>query len=203
MASLKPFYRRSSDLIRPIEDEFKQISWGAGFGRRGDSVTAAPMYTLLMDRRQLVSASRIAWWEYKGKYLDGASSDWVPETEVLDRFTPLKLDTFHALWDLDRRALKMCLSPQPFQENAPHLADARPLFRFPIGTRVNRPYTVGNNIANRLGQVYGFCSPWRVRFLDNNWEEELTVTEVKKRCSLMQKKCGDGVTLRVCVRGTC
>ena len=47
MASLKLFYRRSSDLRHPIEGEFAQTACGAGFGRRRDSVAAAPMYTLM------------------------------------------------------------------------------------------------------------------------------------------------------------
>ena len=100
MASLQPFYRHSSDLQHPIEDEFAQIAWGVDFGLRGDSVAAAPMYTP-MDRRTIVSASGVARWGYRGKYLDGVSSDWVAESEALDSFTPLQLDTFHALWNLN------------------------------------------------------------------------------------------------------
>ena len=80
MASLQPLYRRSSDLRHPIEDEFAQIAWGAGFGLRGDSVAAAPMYTLI--DRTMVSAPGVARWEYRGKYLDGVSSDWVAESEA-------------------------------------------------------------------------------------------------------------------------
>ena len=72
MASLQLFYRRSSDLRHPIEDELAQIAWGADFGLRGDSVAAAPMHTL-MDRRKMVSASGVSRWEYRGKYLDRMS----------------------------------------------------------------------------------------------------------------------------------
>ena len=96
MVSHKPFSRRSSDLRHPIEDDFAQIVWIADFGLRGDSIAAAPMYTL-MDRRTMDSVSGVARWEYRGKYLDGASSDWATESESLDSFTPLQLDTFHAL----------------------------------------------------------------------------------------------------------
>ena len=28
------------------------------------------------------------------------ASEWVSEAEALDSFTPLQLDTFHALWNL-------------------------------------------------------------------------------------------------------
>ena len=58
MASLKPIYRRSSDLRHPIEDEFAQIAWGADFGPRGDSGAAAPMYTLV-DRSTMVPKPRV------------------------------------------------------------------------------------------------------------------------------------------------
>ena len=74
MASLKPFCRRSSDLRHPIEDDFAQIARGADVGLRGNSVAAAPMYTL-MDRRTIVSAPGAARWEYGGKYLDEVLPD--------------------------------------------------------------------------------------------------------------------------------
>ena len=54
VASLKPFYRHSSDLRHPIGDEFAQIAWGADLGLKGDSVVSAPMYTLT-DRRKIES----------------------------------------------------------------------------------------------------------------------------------------------------
>ena len=95
-ASLIPFYRRSSDLRHPIGDEFAQIAWGADLRLKGGSVPAAPMYTLT-DRKKVESEVGTVRWEYRGRYLDGVSSDWVKETEALDSFTPLQLDTFHAL----------------------------------------------------------------------------------------------------------
>ena len=110
MASLKPFYGRSSVLRHPIEDEFAPIAWGAAFGLRGDSVAAAPMYTL-MDRRTMVSASGVARWEYRGKYLDEVSSDWVAESEARDGFTPLQLDNFHALWNVNPPSCKQASIP--------------------------------------------------------------------------------------------
>ena len=55
-------------------------------GRPGDgehSTIAAPIYTL-MDRRRVVSASGVARWEYRGRYLDGVASEWASEAESLD-----------------------------------------------------------------------------------------------------------------------
>ena len=180
MASLKPFHRRSSDLRHPIEDEFAQIARGADFGRRGDSVAAAPMY-MLMDKRTTVGASGVAHWEYRGKYRDGVSSDWVVESEALDNFTPLQLDTFHAWWKLNPPSCKQTSTPSPVRlRKRAALSRSEALVSLPIGTRVIRPCMVNNETTNRVGQVYDFCSPfWRVRFDDNDCEE-LTISEVKK-----------------------
>ena len=172
MASLQPFFGRSSDLRHPTEDEFAQIAWCVDFGLRGDSVAAAPLYTL-MDRRTMVSASGVARWEYRGKHLDGVSSDWVAESEALDSFTPLQLDTFHALWSLNPPSSKQTSTPSPVEQkkHAP-LSRSEALIRFPIGTRAIRPCMVNNKTTNRVGQVYDFFSFfWRVRFDDNDWDE--------------------------------
>ena len=101
MASLKPLYTTPSDLQQPMEDELAQMAWGADLGLGGHSTTAAPMYTLLA-RRRVASATGVARWECRGRYLDGVASDCVSEAEVseaesLDSFTSLQLDTFHAL----------------------------------------------------------------------------------------------------------
>ena len=102
VASLRPFYRRSSDLRHPKGDEFAQIAWGADSGLKGDSVAAAPMCTLI-DRKVESDVGTVRW-EYWGRYLDGVSSDWVKEAEALDSFIPLQLETFHALRNLIPRA---------------------------------------------------------------------------------------------------
>ena len=75
-ASLKPFYTRPSDLRYPMEDKLAQMAGGADLGLKGNSTTAAPVYTPLARRRG-VSATGVARWEYRGRYLDGVASDWV------------------------------------------------------------------------------------------------------------------------------
>lgn len=48
VASLKTlFYALASDMRHTIGGEFAQIAWGADLGHKGDSVTAAPMYTMI------------------------------------------------------------------------------------------------------------------------------------------------------------
>ena len=54
VSSLKPIYRRSSDLRPPIGDEFAQIAWGADLGLEGHSVAVAPIYAL-RDRKNVES----------------------------------------------------------------------------------------------------------------------------------------------------
>ena len=111
-ASLKPFYTRPSNLRHPMEDEFAQMAWRANLGLGEHSTIAAPMYTLL-DRRRVVSASGVARWEYRGRYLEGVASEWVSEEKSLDSFTPLQLDTFHALWNLYEPSSERKQPPAP------------------------------------------------------------------------------------------
>ena len=147
-ASLKPFYTRPSDLRHPMEDEFAQLAWGADLGLGGLSTTAAPMYTLL-DRRRVVSATGVARWEYRGRYLDGVASDWVSEAESLDSFTPLQLDTFHALWNLYDPSNERSRPPTPDKgaKRRPALTKSEALRRFPIGTRAARRRQGGHGPA--------------------------------------------------------
>ena len=179
--SLKPFYTRPSDLRHPMEDEFAQMAWGADLGLEQQSPTAAPMYTLL-DRRRVVSAKGVARWEYRGRYLDGVASNSVSETESLDSFTPLQLDTFHALWNLYVPSSERShpAAPDEPANKRPALSRKEALSRFPIGTKIVKPVGDGRGYAGRPGKVHDFYSLyWRVRFADNDWEE-LTTSEMKR-----------------------
>ena len=178
VASLKPFCRRSSDLRHPIADEFTQIVRGADLGLKGDSVAAAPIYTL-RDRKEVESEVGTVRWEYRGRYLDGVSSDWVKETEALDCFTPLQLDTFHALWNLNPPSGEQT-QPTARQKKRALSSRREALAQFQIGTKVTRSYAVGDRQVSRVGQVYDFFPPyWRSRFPENDWGE-LTVSDMKK-----------------------
>ena len=180
VVSLKPFYRRSSDMRHPIGDEFAQIAWGADLGLKGDSVAAAPMYTLI-DRKKMEIDVGTVRWEYRGRYLDGISSDWVKEAEVLleDSFTPLQLDTLHTLWNLNPRSGEQTQKTARRKKRA-LLSRREALAQFQIGTKVTRSYAVGDRQVSRVGQVYDFFPPyWRSRFPENDWGE-LTVSDMKK-----------------------
>ena len=45
----------------------------------------------LVDRKKVGSEEGTLRWKYRGIYLDGVSSDWVEDTDVLGSFTPLQL----------------------------------------------------------------------------------------------------------------
>ena len=94
------------------KDEFAHMAWRAYLGLGGHATIAAPGYTLL-DKRRTVSASRVARWEYRGRYLDGVASEWVSEAESSYSFTPLQLDTFHALRNLYKPNSEMNQPPAP------------------------------------------------------------------------------------------
>ena len=93
-------------------------------------------YTLL-ERRRVVSATGVARWEYRGRYLDGVASEWVLEAESLDSFTPLRLDTFHALWNLYDPSSERSrpVARDDGARRRPALSRKEALRRFPIGTR--------------------------------------------------------------------
>ena len=111
-SSLKPLYTRISDLRHSMEDDFEQMASRAELELGEHSTIAAPIYTLL-DRRRVVSASGVARWEYRGRYLDEVASEWVSEAESLGSFTPLQLDTFHALWNLYEPSSERNQPPAP------------------------------------------------------------------------------------------
>lgn len=179
-ASLKPFYTRPSDLRHPMEYGFAQMTWGAGLGLGGYSATVSLTYTLL-DRRRVVSASGVARREYRGRYLDEVTSDWVSEAEALGSFIPLQVGMFHALWKSYEPSSDRRLTPIPNVEtkNRPTLSMRGALGKFPIGTKAIEPYQDGNGRSSRAEKVYNFSSSnWRVRFSDNG-SEKLTASEIK------------------------
>ena len=88
------------------------MAWRADLGLGGHSTRAAPMYTLL-DRRRVVSATGVARWEYRRRYLDGVASEWVSKAELPDSFTSLQLDTFHGLWNLYEPSSERNQPPAP------------------------------------------------------------------------------------------
>jgi len=137
------------------------------------------MYTL-MDRKEVVSKTGTARSEYRGRHLDGVTSDRITEAQplLIDSFTRLEVDTFHALWNLHPPdAERTQTVARPKKRTLLSRRDAPTLF--PIETTTTRSHAVGDKRIDRVGKVYDFCSPYRrVRFPDNDWEE-LIVSEMK------------------------
>ena len=80
--------------------------------------------------------------------------DWVSEAKSLDSFTPLQLDTFHALWNLydPSKERSRPQTPDKGAKRRPALARSEALRRFPIGTRVLRPLGGGKEGTGRPGK---------------------------------------------------
>eukprot|EP00752_Nemacystus_decipiens_P018520 g16605.t1 len=99
---VKPFHRRPDHLQHDFEDEYSHLVWSSDLGLQSTSVVAVPLYTLTSRRVSQNANGTGAWtWQYRGRYQDGAQSDWVTEDEARDSFSPLQLDVFYALWELD------------------------------------------------------------------------------------------------------
>jgi len=163
---IKPFHKRPTDLRHPMADEFALQVWTADIGLQQPSVTARPLYTL-GERREVPVGEGRAKWEYRGKYQDGTESAWLSEPEVLNSFTPLQLDVFHALWNLYHPDPSPDTSVEPSQKLR-RLDRDEALQVYPIGTRGSKRF--GNQ--DFKGQVYGYKDNlWRVRYQDNDWEE--------------------------------
>ena len=112
----------------------------------------------LIYRREVVSISGIAVWEYRGRYLDGVSSDWVTEAEFLGGFTPLQLDTFHVRWNLNPPdAEKPQTTVRPKKRTL--LSRSEALTLYPTETTVTRSHEVGDKRTDRVGQVYNVIHP--------------------------------------------
>ena len=106
---------------------------------------------------------------------DGSESSLLPEVEVLDSFTPLPLDVFHALWNLYHPSTPSTLIA-PSRKTKPNLERGQALQVFLIGTRGIKSF----HGQDQEGQVYGYHDKnWRVRYPDNDWEE-LTRREMEQ-----------------------
>ena len=163
---IKPFHIRPPDLRHPLADEFAQFAWSADFGLATPSVIAKPFNTLC-DRRNVTSATGVSKWEYRGKYHDDKSSQWIAETEILSSFNRPQLDVFHALW-IQYNPHQSQIQPTPSRKRAQPFPREDALRLFPIGTTVAKES--GSEII--LGQVYDYRAPyWRVQYEDNDWKE--------------------------------
>lgn len=81
---------------------------------------------------------------------------WVSEAEALDIFTPLQLDTFHALWNLyepDRGQNWPHAPVESREKKRPVMSRREAMRRFPTSMKVGKLYDDGANRVIRAGQV--------------------------------------------------
>ena len=179
-ADIKPFHQRPDHLRLAFEDEFSHLVWSADLGLADASVAAVPLYTLIDRRVGKGTGGASAWtWEYRGRYQDGAQSDWITEDEARDSFSPLQLDVFHALWEFHNPGAAPRPPGEPSRGAREVDSRERALEIFPIGTVVGRIFTDSEgNSKTFKATVYDYCDPyWRVQYSDGDWEE-LTKREV-------------------------
>lgn len=106
----------------------------------------------------------------------------VTRADAFDSFTPLQLDTLHALWSCYALSSEHA-RPMPFGRGAKNpapQADTKCLRRFSIGTEAVKPGAGCDGQVERAGQVYDVYSPyWLVRFRDDEGNE-LTASGMKR-----------------------
>ena len=181
-ADVKPFHVRPEDLRLSFEDEFSHLIWSADLGLADTSVVAVPLYTLMARRVGKGRGGSGTWaWEYRGRYQDGAQSDWITEDEARDSFSPLQLDVFHASWELYHPDADPRPPGEPTRGAREVESRERALDMFPRGTEVGRVFTDAEGRSKTFkAKVYDYCDPyWRVEYPDGDWEE-LTKREVEQ-----------------------
>eukprot|EP00752_Nemacystus_decipiens_P015644 g13961.t1 len=177
---VKPFHRRPDHLQHDFEDEYSHLVWSSDLGLQSTSVVAVPLYTLTSRRVSHNATGTGAWtWEYRGRYQDGAQSDWITEDEARESFSPLQLDVFHALWELHHPNVAPRPPGEPTRGEREVESRERALEIFPRGTEVGRIFTDAEGRSKTFkATVYDYCDPyWRVEYPDGDWEE-LTRREV-------------------------
>ena len=68
---------------------------------------------MLTDRQAVGSTGNGSEYQYRGLYQGGTESEWLPEEEVRDSFTRLRLDVFHALWETYKEGDCRSWPPEP------------------------------------------------------------------------------------------
>ena len=112
-------------------------------------------------------------WQYRGRYRSGVESEWLPEGEVRDSFSPLQLDVFTALWEAYKGDGCRPRPPEPLpKEEGDQGVRARALQDFPTGTQVRRSFAGSDGVSRAsVVRIYDFREPyWRVRYPDGDWE---------------------------------
>ena len=192
-ANIKTFHLRPERLRHAFEDEFAHLAWGADLGLADTSTVAVPLYTL--TDRQAIESTGSGWeWQYRGLYQSGTESEWLPEEEVRDSFTPLQLDVFHALWEAYKGSDCRPRPPEPPPKGERDQAlRTRALQDFPAGTLVRRSFVGSDGVSQMaVGRVYDFQPPyWRVRYPDGDWEE-LSRSQVTRGAEEHRNAAGRG-----------
>ena len=138
---IKPYHLRPPSLRHDFGEECAHFAWGPDLGLGAASTLASPLYTLV-DRCTIQLPNGSWEWRYCGRYLDGSPSGLITESQWLDSFSPVRLDVFHALWELyqpPRHRPRPVVAKSTSSENlAANRAHA--LLEVPIGTVVWRDF---------------------------------------------------------------
>ena len=89
----------------------------------------------------------------------------------LKSFTPLQLDTFHALANLYAPSEDPRCSPVTKPSRCERRRQAA-LETFALGTQVSKTFLVKGEDITMRGQVVDYSAPfWRIRYDDGDWKE--------------------------------
>ena len=132
------------------------------------------MYTLF-DRKEVQGKDDTWSREYRGRYQNGAESQWLTGDEAKDSFTLLQLDVFHAMWET-YKTVECRPRPDGVPSKGERYATSREeaLKLHLVGTQVRWEFVDGMGQAKAFtGVIYEFNEPYgRLRYPDGGCEEQ-------------------------------
>ena len=178
---IKLYHLRPPTLRCEFGGEYAPFAWAPDLGLGATSTLASALYTLV-DRCKIHFPNGSWEWRYRGRCLNNSLLKIITESECLNSFSPMQLDIFHALWEMNQpprhrpRPAAKSISSEHLPANI-----ARALLEVPVGTVVWRDYTDQQGRIQRCRtEVYDYNTPyWRVRH-ENGDRGEWTRTKIEQ-----------------------
>ena len=180
-SNIKMFHSRPDGLCHDFENEFAHLPLGVDFGLAEPSIVASLMHTLI-DRKAVMGQGNAWKWRYKGRFVDGAESQWLSEEEARGSLTPLQQDVFHTLWKtITERSARQDQLRRQHGKKREEIDREPALKQHPVGTVIWREFAdAEGNKKRHLSKVFDYKSPYRrVRYADGD-REELNQREILK-----------------------
>jgi hypothetical protein len=174
-ADLRPYHVRPEHLR---EDREGLVSPSAPVLSADELATLAlqtQQPVQILERRRSGSG-----WLYQVRWLDGSVSDWLPEAQLLEHYSKMSLDCWHALYELYTPEQQQPDHARRGRRQKQYMTKEEALQKFPVSTLLTRWIHRDDEeeTVPLTARITGYVRPYyRVVFEDGDWEE-LSLREV-------------------------